>query len=427
MLNDLTVNDLFETRRMSPLSDFDMKVVFDLYSPLIGNKAVGFYFALYRNEKEKIASFENILKITFYSVGEVVDALNALEAVGLVSTYLLDDEKNRVFTYCLYAPLSPKDFFADPLLSGTLEKYIGKKETSALSKKYSYASLPEGKDISTDFIAYFSPDLNDERYMNSILSSGGKNSKGIKVVYDFSKVVEYLKKLDERFTINSFSKEEINHISKMASLYGYSYETVADFVNRSFDFRKRMGNRLSKNELSKFFMDNIHLDYLKIETEGNNKLIKGDNGLARTLRRAQKLSPVEFLSSLQKGHKPAPADLKIVEELSSEMGLNWEVTNILLMYVLSTQNNALPKAYCEKIAASLVRNDIKTALDAWNYFSKPKKESKSAFGKKSYGYKKENEKKTEIEELKETKAEDAKAEDEDDLDNETFEDIFASI
>ena len=157
MVSDLSIGDLFETRRLSSLSDFDAKVVLDLYMPLVGAKAISFYFYLYQNEPETITNHEKMLRNTSFTLGEVVAMLSALEAVALIKTFLGESEKFRLFDYCLYAPLSPRAFFGDPLFAGTLESYIGKDDCKKLAKKYSFSNPPENfKNVSMDFLTYFS-------------------------------------------------------------------------------------------------------------------------------------------------------------------------------------------------------------------------------------------------------------------------------
>lgn len=371
MINDLSINDLFETRRLSPLSDFDAKVVMDLYMPLVGAKAVSLYFALYQNDPETILNHEKILQKTGFSVGEMVNMLNALEAVALVVTYLGDSKSFRLFDYCLFAPLTPKKFFADPLFAGTFQKYVGKEEAEKLAKKYSYSSSPNNfKNVSMTFMKYFSPDLNDGKYVESVLSSGGKTSGKTNVSFDFSKFLSLLQEIDNRYVSSMFSPEEINYIGRVNGLYGYSVETLASFVNSTFRFTGEYGKRLNKQAFLSLCEDNIRFDYLKIENkERRNNKISGDTSVARVLRQMQNISPIEFLTRMQKGNKLAPSDISLIEELTLDIGLNSEVTNALLFYVLSTQKNKLPKAYTLKVGASLVREGLETALDTWNYFA----------------------------------------------------------
>ena len=282
-----------------------------------------------------------------------------------------------MLTYYLYAPQSPKDFFGDPLFSGTLEEYIGKKECEDLAKKYTYAAKPvkeDGENISTNFVEHFGIDLNNPRYLSSVLNSGGKESASLKTSFLFNSFMEKLKSIDERYETKLFSKEEITFISSLQGLYGYSEETLADFTNQCFSFKQKLGQKVDLEALRKMCQENAHLSYLKmddssIERKTNLSLVKGDSSIAKSLRSMQKMTPPEFLTRLQKGNRPAQSDLRLLEDLR-EMGLNGEVTNALVLYVLTKNNFSLSRAYTEKVAASLVRADIKTSQDAWNFFNK---------------------------------------------------------
>ncbi len=374
MKTDLALNDLYEIRKLSPLSDFDRRVALDLYMPLVGGKAIAIYFALFERDNVGLATHEKLLRDTGFSVGEFVAASSALEATGLLATYLGSTPKCRLFSYCLYAPLSPLSFFEDPLFAGTLEKYIGREDSEKLAKKYRFDEKPEGyANVSMDFLRYFAPDLNDERYINSVLSSGGKLSNRVETDFSFASFLEALKKIDNRYSAWSFSQDELNYISRVKALYGYSEESLADFCNSSFLASNPINKRLDKKNLMRLCKENVRFDYLKVPSKESAKAkvpVKGDSGFAKTIRLMQSLRPIEFLSRLQKGKKIAQSDASLLEELTLEMGLTNEVANALVFYVLSMKNNALPKAYAEKIAASLVRENIETAIDAWNYFSK---------------------------------------------------------
>ncbi len=375
MVSDLSIGDLFETRRLSSLSDFDAKVVLDLYMPLVGAKAISFYFYLYQNEPETITNHEKMLRNTSFTLGEVVAMLSALEAVALIKTFLGESEKFRLFDYCLYAPLSPRAFFGDPLFAGTLESYIGKDDCKKLAKKYSFSNPPENfKNVSMDFLTYFSPDVSDSKYAQSVLNSGGKKAGKASISFDFTGFLNALKENDSRYEPTTFSREEISYIERVSALYGYSAETLASFANSAFLPAKPIGKRLDKKSFLSLCQENARFDYLKMENKNRRKNpIHGDTSIARMIRKMQNTTPIEFLSFLQKGNMPAPSDITLVQELTLDIGLNNEVTNALLFYVLSTQNNTLPRAYTEKVGASLVREGLETALDTMNYFTKTNK------------------------------------------------------
>lgn len=376
MKNDLASLDLFETRRLSLFSDKDLSFVKDLYLPLIGAKAYAVYSALLGNEGGVVLSHEKLLRNLQLSPGEFVSAVAALEATGLVVTYLASDDKTRLFSYCLYAPLSPKAFFADPLFAGTLRKYIGKDDCEALAKKYALDCLPlDYMNVSESFISYFSPDFHDKSYGESLLSSGSSSTSDPVLPFESSAFISHLHESDPRFSLESFSKEELSKLSRYAALYGYNAEAMGDFAKDCYSFTKPYGKRLDFYALAKACQDNIRFSYLKNTPVAQKAPVKGDSSLARTIRAMQRLTPASFLSHLQKGNKPAPSDLELVRELVVDMGLTPEVANALVFYVLTKKDNTLPKAYTEKIAGSLVREGIVTALDAMNYFTKGKNAS----------------------------------------------------
>ena len=80
---------------------------------------------------------------------------------------------------------------------------------------------------------------------------------------------------------------------------------------------------------------------------------------------------------------PATADLKIINDLSKKFGLSNSVINVIIDYTLSICNNILSRAFAEKVAASISREGITTAIDAMNYLIKVTKEKKEASNARS--------------------------------------------
>ena len=115
--------------------------------------------------------------------------------------------------------------------------------------------------------------------------------------------------------------------------------------------------------------------YLKKE-KGESSKIEGDSSMAKKIRLMDSIPPSKYLSIRQGGHKPAPADLKLVEKLSMEIGLSDPCINALIDYVLMTHDNTLSLALCEKIAASMVREGCRSAKDAMDYLLRSHKRGK---------------------------------------------------
>jgi hypothetical protein len=137
-------------------------------------------------------------------------------------------------------------------------------------------------------------------------------------------------------------------------------------------FGKEAGSRIDFYGVEKEAKESLRFA-LSSSNPAKSSEVHDDGALARTIRAMDNLTPVEFLSKLQKGNKPASSDLALLEELTVEMGLSAPLCNALVFYVITTKDGQLPAKYAEKIAASLMRKGIETSLDAMNYFSAGKK------------------------------------------------------
>lgn len=378
-MKDLSPSDLFEIRPQSLFSSRDSDYLYDFYAPMIGLKAVSLFFALLHEAPGETISHEAFLSKNQSSIGEMVASLSALEAVGLVASYEKKGDKFAYFIYCLYAPKTPKEFFDNVLFIGTLRKYLDNDKINALAKKY--ALLPPPSDfegVSMSFRDYFSPDYSDPTYQAPSPTSGGRKTGAIQTGFDKNAFLKAILAKDPRFSLDSFSSEEMVKIARLAALYSYTEEAMASFVYPHYRYSASVGSRIDFAAVNAECVDSLRFTYLH-PTPALSSEVHDDSALARVIRMMDSSSPVEFLSKLQKGNKPAPSDLQLLEELTVDMGLSAPVCNALVFYVISTKDGQLPNKYAEKIAASLIRKGILTSLDAMNYFSA----GKTSFGKKA--------------------------------------------
>jgi len=375
-MKELSPSDLFETRPESLFSSQDRDYLLDFYTPLIGIKAVALFEALLSESSPESHSHKTFLAKIQISVGEMVASLNALEAVGLVVTYFQKGEKFNNFVYCLYAPKTPKDFFDNVLFVGTLRKYLDNDKINALAKKYALVPPPSDfENVSESFRDYFAPDLDDPAFQEQAPMTGGRKTGAIQTGFDKNAFLKALLSKDPRIKDVTFSAEEYVKLARLSALYSYGEEAMADFVYPHFSFGKEAGSRIDFYGVEKDAKESLRFHYLR-QAPAKSSEVHDDGALARTIRAMDSLTPVEFLSKLQKGNKPAPSDLALLEELTVEMGLSAPLCNALVFYVITTKDGQLPGKYAEKIAASLMRKGIETSLDAMNYFSA---------GRKSYG------------------------------------------
>ena len=143
---------------------------------------------------------------------------------------------------------------------------------------------------------------------------------------------------------------------------------MASFVADSYHPRNIIGSRVDFDNLNELAMQNAKYEYLhKEKIKQTSSEIHGDAPTAKVIRMMDNMSTLEFLTKLQRGNKPAPSDVKLIQTLVVDMGVPENVANALIFYVLGVQENALSSAYVTKLGASLVRAGITNALDTLNF------------------------------------------------------------
>ena len=75
-------------------------------------------------------------------------------------------------------------------------------------------------------------------------------------------------------------------------------------------------------------------------------------------------SPYDFLKSKHNGAEPMKRDIKLLEDLIIDYKLKPGVVNVLIDYVLKTNDNKLNRSLIETIAGQWLRNKIETVEDA---------------------------------------------------------------
>ena len=376
-------NDYLEVNLNSLVADYDRLTLTNLYQPIIGYKAVGLYFTLLTEaDNQKISPIINhktLFDRMQMTASDFVDSRKLLEAVGLLKTFVSDLKENKFYQYELYAPKTPKLFFDNTLLYGMLIKSIGENDANKLRNIYLINREPEGTEITASFMEVFAPDLDDPAFRKAMAGSGNVVSRQTaKLVSGFSYEL-FFKCLAEisQIKAETFSKKDMKEIERLASLYAISEEAAAQAVSELYDPYAKQGNRIDFEELAKRFMDITNYRVLSHTRYGaKGRGVSGETALARKIQDMEKYSPGEYLSILQNGTTPAPSDLKLVNDLSKKYQLANAVINALLDYVLTTNDNILSRALTEKIAASLAREGVTTAIDAMNYLKKIRKRGK---------------------------------------------------
>jgi len=353
----------------SIISEEDKKNLISLYEPIIGPIALSLYFTLLHDLKLlDIISTEythhHLMTIMKISLENIKIARESLEGVGLLKTYLKEDE-NNTFVYEIFSPLSAKEFFNSPIFNITLYNNIGKKEYDLLKHEYEIPKidLKTYKDITKPLnLIYKSSNIIE----NLEVLERKEGNINIENVIDFDLLLSSLPKgiLNEK----TFTKKTKELINELAFIYNLDTLKMVEILRNTINEKGLIDRDNLRTITRKYYQYNnngklptlvyrVQPDYLK-SVEGN-KSTKG-----KIIYMFENTTPYDYLKLKNKGVEPSTRDLKIIEGLMVDLELPPSVINVLIDYVLRKNNNKLNKEYMETIGIQWRRSNIKTAEEA---------------------------------------------------------------
>ena len=360
------------------LTEQDRKNIVSLYEPIIGSVAVSLYLTLWRDlDRYTFVSIDythhHLMTLLKTNLENIKLARKALEAMGLLRTFFQSGEPNS-YVYELYSPMSPKEFFANPIFNVVLYNNIGATEYELLKKEYSSMSIPlkDYEEITSMFDEVFKSSNNQvgfEAIGREVLPLNMQDQ------IDFDLLISSLPKgLVKERTFNKRVRELINNL---AFVYNLDTLKMVEILRMSMNENGAIDKDALRIQTRKYYQYNNHgklptlvyrtqPEYLKSPTGDTSK--KG-----RIIEVFENTTPYDFLKSKYHNGNPTARDLKLLEYLLIDVELKPAVVNVLIDYVLKKNNNKLNTAFVETIAGQWKRLGIETAKDAMEVAEKEHK------------------------------------------------------
>ena len=382
------------------LNENDRKLLTTLYQPIIGTVAICLYFTLWSDlNKTNIISNEfthhHLMNSMGLKLDEIVIARKKLEALGLLKTFFKEGNINN-YIYELYSPLSPIEFFSNPILSSSLLASIGKKEYQMLVSYFKPLKLniSEFENITSSFSDIYKMDIKTiEDVTEKDIISKEKNDISINDVLDFDYIKESIPK--GILSNNAFSSSLIKLLNRLAYLYNFDNDTMIELLKNSINEKGTFNEeKLKKNCKNLFSFENDGVPKLifksKNDVKVDNKNIKKKK--KKLIECFECTTPYDFLKAKYGGSKPTSKDISLVESLLVDQELNPGVVNVLIDYVLRTNEKKLNKNLVQAIASQWKMCNITTVKDAM-------KQAEKEYRKINQAKEKKNIKKIETEKL----------------------------
>ncbi len=365
--------DTYVVFNRSIIHNGDRKILNMLYQPIIGVNAVMLYFTLWADlDKTELISNEfthhHLMSNMQMTTAEIVNARQKLEGIGLLKTYVKKESVNG-YVYEMYSPISAHDFFTHPILNVVLYNNVGKLEYEKLVNyfKIPRINLSSYENITCAFNQVFdSVPLTSSSVMNDDIRKYNKLKLNINMNFDFDFLMEGMPSsvIKEKL----FSKENKELILNLAYIYNIDAMRMQNILKGCLnergsiskeEFRKACRNyyQFDNGGLLPTVVDNTQPEYLR-------KPVGDTSKRARMIYTFETISPSQLLGSKNKDGEPIKRDLKLAEDLIIDYGLKAGVVNVLLDYVLKTNNNKLVRNYVETIAGQWKRLGIDTVDEA---------------------------------------------------------------
>ena len=362
-----------------------IKILTNLYQPIIGYTAISLYLTFYNDLNNKSQesleyTHHHLMTNMQLKLDSIIDARRKLEGIGLLKTYLKRGEIDN-YVYILYSPLSSYEFFNHPILNIVLYNNIGAVEYEKLQTFYKVPriSLKDYEDITEEFQDVFTSSVNTNLlFDNSDIQKDSWLEIQMKSNLDIDLLISSIPK--RLVSDKCFSEEMKKLILNLAYIYKIDNMNMQGLVRNSLNER----GMIDKNELRKSarnfyqFENNGRLptliynkqpDYLKTP-------LGGDSKLAKIIYMFENTSPYDFLRKSYGNTEPTNRDKKLIENLMLEQKLNPGVVNVLIDYVLKVNNKKLNKDYIETIVGQWKRLKVETVVDAMDVCKKEHKKFK---------------------------------------------------
>lgn len=364
--------DTYVVVNQTVLTENDKKTLISLYEPIVGPIAVSLYLTLWSDlDKLEIVSISythhHLMTILKSPLADIVKARKALEALGLLKSFVKANENISEYIYELYSPMSPSEFFNHPILNILLLNNIGENEYNNLVQYYKKHIIKKDGflEITSTMNKTFASKTKFEAQKEDIRKSS-KASVNLEDIIDFDLLeVSIPKGMINAKTFNKRTRELINQLAYIYNIDTVKMSEILRLVIDEFGLvnKEKLREAARKNYE---YNHNGNLPTIVYRTQPEHlKTPVGDtSSRAKMIYVFENTKPYDFLKSKNKGIKPTVRDLKLMENLAVDFELPAGVINVLIDYALRVSDGKLNQKYLEAIASTWSRKGIKTVPEA---------------------------------------------------------------
>lgn len=376
--------DRYKVYSCSHIQFEELKVVTLLYQPLIGARAYSLYMTLFGELSAGDSSHHSLMNHTQMNLQHIYEERKRLEAIGLLKTYRKSNEDERVFLYELQPVVKPEEFFQDDVLSVYLYGRLGKDRYLEIKKRICLDPIETRADEYDEITANFNDvfhslhqsemraGLNSEIHQSVSSDQEGRGERKVtpQVSHDEFDFDTLVKDLSSFIMPSDVLTENIKDaIYRLAFIYHISPLEMSSIVQQAYFRDDELTPHSLRQEVQRWY---------KIEKPGQlprlserNQEPQNKTGERkdltpedRMIQTFETISPRALLERYSEGGRAASADLKLIDSIMFDQKLPVGVINVLIDYVLNTNDMKLIHSHVEKIASQWKRKKISSVREA---------------------------------------------------------------
>ncbi|WP_028986411.1 DnaD domain protein [Thermicanus aegyptius] len=401
IVKELLPQTVYRLRMLRPLAESELRVITQFYLPIIQQEAYSLYLFFYHSlSPDRGVGEEQTHLYIFQMMGmelpRFLKARKRLEGVGLLSTYRVIEKE--AYEYLLRPPLTPYEFVQSDVLALSLLNRLGKegyrklRERFQLSPSLSWDFEEKKEEVTISFkevaqelmMSDTPPQVSSEsvqflrrfeegRKLPPLSSTGEPLSP--KIDLDFEYLAGFYPREERDFL---FSEENKGRFLRYALLYGLDSMEMGLLLKDSYLDGKRgwdlvrfeeLAKKMKRRDQGAMGSSSIRDAHPRVsgETRPVQREMREPKSVEEHLRNLKSITPYQLLRNYQDGGEISQPDQKLLDYLLHDLALPSEVVNVLIDFILLTNDNKLPGAYTEKIAGSWKRKGFKTAEEAFTF------------------------------------------------------------
>ncbi len=319
------------------LSDDQIDALSNLYQPLFSVPAVSLYLTLYgMGLRNRSMSRRELMRVLQVDMSTLESYRKELERFSLLRTYV----KNDTIICLIQKPLRPQNFLQHASFGRLYSIVMGTEAFIETKRVYfdNCIDIEGSHEISTSF------DLNRLASW-SVENETGFNALEMKPLrrnqFDG---LQFFKSLSHAyFPISMRTSDIVELVEEVGSTYNLSF---ADMKAHLLAATNKATKEFDK---AKFIVS--------VEKEFGKQSVS-------TVDNPYELDSVSFLAYKQNNDHVIDADKNLIKSLSYNFKFDHKLINVLLEYVLETNDMSLAKSFVEKVASTWQRKGVKTYEDA---------------------------------------------------------------